>query len=109
MTIKQREETVHEWSTRLKLVYCEPSNPPVQDGQHASTSSTQRNGVAFVMVHGSCKAGTVRKAMNSAKEGGEALCINDDTPSDTEIKDVKSKNNFTIKKIKEKKSNTGTC
>ena len=60
--IEKCEESGHEGPERLKLVYYKPS-------------STKRSGIAFAMVHGSCNAGSVRRALQAAKKGGEAMKI----------------------------------
>ena len=52
------------------------------------------------MVHESSKVGNVRSALKAARKGGVAIFINSDTSKDLEIKDVETKNEYSIAKIR---------
>ena len=61
----------------------------------------KKNAVVLILVHESWKVGAIRDSINAMKEGCEVTDINDETPPDTEVKDIKVTRRYSMKKAEE--------
>ena len=64
----------------------------------------KKNTTPLILVPKTWKAGFIRDTINSMEGWNEVTCINDDTPPDIEIKDVRTTQSSTQRKPRENES-----